>query len=100
MPSKQEVPLVRIIGLTLVKFYFTEMSYLHSMVCLSKIIVIFQKLHQLKPTLSSTLLTSTAKVFQNDSDALKPTLLGLNPSPIQMLHSFIHVTTIYVTQVL
>ena len=43
MPSKQEVPLVRIIGFTLVKFYFTEMSYLHSVVCLSKMIVIFSK---------------------------------------------------------
>lgn len=102
MPSKQEVPLVRIIGFTLVKFYFTEMSYLHSVVCLSKMIVIFSKTapSKINITWSSALLTSTAKVFQNDSATVKPILLGLNPFPIQMLHSFIHVTNMYIPQVL
>lgn len=78
MPSKQEVPLiVRIIGFTLVKLYFTEMSYLHSMVCLSKILVIFSKTAPSKTniTLSSALLTSTASVFHNDSATVNETYL-------------------------
>ena len=61
MPSKQEVPLVRIIGFTLVKFYFTEMSYLHSMVCLSKIIVIFSKTAPTKTNIKFYLININSK---------------------------------------